>query len=456
VVIVVKRKICLDVSNKIPIQAKRVLNIALPAIGEAYLQNLLGVVDAVFIARLGLISIDAVGVTNIYSMTYIGVFTAVSAALSVFLSRSVGAKNLERGRSVILHGFVIAFLLGLIASLISMFFAVPLLHIMGAHGTLQTTAYPYFTIVLGISPIIALFTAQSAAFRAIGMTKVPLRVGFEMNVLHVVLDYFLIFGFGPFHGFGIKGAAIAMVLARLYALIRLWVKSRRVDALVLHAPDLKLSGTLSWSMTKFAVPAALERLSMRLGQVIYFGLIVRMGVDVYATHNIAGTLTTFASTIGTGFATAATATIGQAIGSGDEEDVRVYRRWSYIESAISMTAVTILICLFSPWIGLIFTHNQHVIHLLFIILAIDVLSQPFLAAVTVDTSAIQAGGNSKFPMMTTMIGIWGIRTLGVYVFAWHFGWGLAAVWGCIAADNALRAGLFLWYRTTRNWVRKLV
>ncbi|KPV43126.1 hypothetical protein AN477_14145 [Alicyclobacillus ferrooxydans] len=423
--------------------------------GEAYLQNLLGVVDTFFIARLGLVAIDAVGVTNVYSMTYTGVFIAVSAALSVFLSRAVGAKNLRNGRSAVWHGLVIAFVLGLILSVISIVFSIPLLHIMGAHGVLERTAFPYFTIVLGISPLIALFTAQSAAFRAIGLTKTPLRVGLEMNLLHVVLDYFLIFGIGGFHGFGIKGAALAMVLARLYALVRLWIKSRRVEALTLTAPDLHMSLELTWRMTKFAVPAVLERLSMRLGQVLYFGLIVRMGVDVYATHNIAGTITAFASTIGTGFATAATATIGQAIGSGNEEDVRIYRRWSYIEAAMSMTAVTLLLCLFSPWIGLLFTHNQNVIHLLFVVLAIDVFSQPFLSAVLVDTSAIQAGGNSKYPMMTTMIGIWGIRTLGVYVFAWHLGFGLPAVWVSIAMDNALRAGLFLWYRRTRNWVQKL-
>lgn len=433
----------------------RVFRIALPAIGEAYLQNLLGIVDAFFIAKLGLIAIDAVGVTNIYSMTFIGMFVAVSAALSVFLSRAAGAKNLERGRSAIWHGIVIAFVLGIVLSFISVFLAIPLLHIMGANGKLQSTAYPYFTIVLGISPLIALFTAESAAFRAIGDTKTPLRVGLEMNILHVILDYVLIFGVGSFHGLGIAGAAIAMVLARLYALIRLWITSRQIDALSLHAPDLKLSASLGWSMIQFAVPAALERLSMRLGQVIYFGMIVRMGIDVYATHNIAGTLTTFASTIGTGFAIATTTTIGQAIGSGNEKDVRIYRRWSYIESAISMTTVTIFICLFSPWIGLLFTHNSHVVHLLFVILAIDVFSQPFLAAVMVDTSAIQAGGNSTFPMLTTMIGIWGIRTLGVYVFAWHFGFGLAAVWICITVDNALRSCLFLWYRRTRNWVQKL-
>ena len=117
----------MGVAIKIPVQAKRVFNIALPAIGEAYLQNLLGVVDTFFIAKLGLVAIDAVGVTNVYSMTYVGVFIAVSAALSVFLSRAVGAKNVERGHSSIWHGLIISFIVGIIASFISIFFAVPLL-----------------------------------------------------------------------------------------------------------------------------------------------------------------------------------------------------------------------------------------------------------------------------------------------------------------------------------------
>jgi putative MATE family efflux protein len=434
---------------------KRVLSIALPAIGEAYLQNLLGVVDAFFIAKLGLLAIDAVGVTNVYSMTYVGVFIAISSALSVFLSRAIGARDVERGRSAVWHGMVVAVVIGLAFGVISVTLSVPLLHIMGAHGQLQQTALPYFHVVLGLSPLIALFTAQSASFRASGNTKVPLRIGLEMNVLHVLLDYVLIFGVGPIPGWGIKGAGWAMILARVYASVRLWMKSRNVDALKLQSRDLRFHPALLSSMIRFAIPAAFERLSMRLGQVIYFGLIVRMGVDVYATHNIAGTLTTFASTIGGGFATAATATIGQAIGSQSEKDADAYRKASYIQAALSMTVVTALLCAASPWVGSLFTNNHKVIHLLTIILAIDIVSQPFLAAVLVDTSAIQAGGNSKYPMIVTTIGIWGVRTLGVYVFAWKLGFGLPAVWASIAVDNALRAVLFSWYRRHKNWVRAL-
>ncbi|WKB36020.1 MATE family efflux transporter [Terrilactibacillus sp. S3-3] len=300
-----------------------------------------------------------------------------------------------------------------------------------------------------------MFTAQSASFRAIGDTKTPFKIGIEMNLAHVILDYVLIFGLGPIHGLGLTGAAIAMILARIYGFVRLFIISQRIPAIALKSHDLKVIWNLAGSMIKFAVPAAVERLSMRLGQAIYFGLIVRMGTEVYAAHNIAGTLTTFASTVGGGFAVAAITLIGQAIGEIIHPTSKNIENESYIQSAFSMTMITALLAASSPWIGTLFTHDKTVLHLLMIVLFIDTISQPFLASVLVDTSVVQAGGNSSFPMIVTMIGIWGVRTLGVYIFAWKLGFGLPAVWLSIAADNALRAGLFVWYRKRKNVIRHL-
>ncbi|MEW9701447.1 MATE family efflux transporter [Paenibacillus sp. SI8] len=166
-------------------------------------------------------------------------------------------------------------------------------------------------------------------------------------------------------------------------------------------------------------------------------------------------LTTFAYTIGSGFSVAASSLIGRAIGEKNLSDLIEYRKWCYILSAGTMTLVTILLAIFSPWIGQLFTQNATVLHLLFIVLLIDTVSQPFLASVLVDTSTVQSGGNSSFPMIVTIIGIWGVRTLGVYVFAWKLGYGLPAVWLSVAADNALRAGLFLWYRRKRFSIKEL-
>jgi putative MATE family efflux protein len=440
---------------QVPSKAKKVFSIALPAIGESYLQSMLGVIDSFFIAKLGLLAINAVGVTNIYSMTYVGVFLAISATLSVFLARAFGAKDAERSKSVIFHGLLISTLIGFLFSIVSVVLSEPLLVLAGANEELKDTALIYFQVVLGLTPFIALFTVQSASFRAIGDTRTPLRVGIEMNIVHVILDYVLIFGIGSFTGLGLTGAAIAMILARTYGFLRLIINSQRIPSIALKISDLKLIWRLVGSMIKFAVPVTIERLSMRLGQVVYFGLIVRMGVEIYATHNIAGTLTTFASTIGGGFAIAASTLIGQAIGEKNLSDVNEYRKWSYIQSAISMTLITSILAVISPWVGKLFTHNETVIHLLMIVLLIDIISQPFLASVLVDTSVVQAGGNSTFPMSVTLIGIWIVRTLGVYLFAWKLGFGLPAVWISIAADNAMRAGLFVWYRKRRNVIRVL-
>jgi Na+-driven multidrug efflux pump len=208
-------------------------------------------------------------------------------------------------------------------------------------------------------------------------------------------------------------------------------------------------------MTKLAIPAAGERLFMRFGQVLYFGMIVRMGVEAYAAHNIAGTVTTFAYTIGNGFATAATALIGRSIGEGSLDKANQYRFWTYLYSAISMTIATIILSSTSPWWGLLYTHDHNVIRLLTIVIGIDIISQPFLAAVLVDTSAIQTGGNTIYPMVVTGIGMWGIRTLGVYLFGVVAGFGLPAVWACIAADNAFRASMFWLYRRKRHWVKPI-
>lgn len=434
---------------------KTVFKMVLPAIGESYLQSLLGVVDSFFIAQLGLLSINAVGVTNIYSMTFIGVFTALSATLSVFLSRAFGAKDVGRSKSVLFHGLIISLIIGFLFSFVSVAFANPLLEWVGANEPLKETAIIYFKVVLGLTPFIALFTAQSAAFRAIGDTKTPFRIGIEMNAVHILLDYVLIFGIGSFPGLGLTGAAIAMILARIYGFLRLFIKSQRIPSIALKRKDAKLIGSLIASMAKFAVPATFERLSMRLGQVVYFGFIVRMGTEVYAAHNIAGTLTTFAYTVGGGFAVAASTLIGQAIGEKNFAAVKEYRKWSYIQSAFSMTFITAVLACLSSWVGRLFTQDGTVLHLLMVILIIDTVSQPFLASVLVDTSAVQAGGNSTFPMVVTIIGIWIVRTLGVYVFAWKLGYGLPAVWISIAADNVLRAGLFLWYRKKKKLIKDL-
>ncbi|WP_141430828.1 MATE family efflux transporter [Bacillus sp. 03113] len=184
-------------------------------------------------------------------------------------------------------------------------------------------------------------------------------------------------------------------------------------------------------------------------------MIIRMGTEVYTAHTLAGNFTIFASVIGTGFQAATTTLVGKSIGAGEIEKAKKYTLSSIKLMSLSMTLMLFVTYLFSVQISPIFTSNPVVIGLITAVLAIGVLTQPATATVASLTASLHAGGDTKFPMHITAIGIWAIRTVGVYLLGVYFGFGLIGVWIVIAIDNYFRAVLLLIRYHSFKWIKKL-
>ena len=104
--------------------------------------------------------------------------------------------------------------------------------------------------------------------RAIGDTKTPMKIGIITNVLNVVVDYVLIFGVGPIPALGVMGTALGTLIARSLGTILLY---RKVQHSVIAFPLFTRLNKSSFNeLLRISFPAALERLVMRLGQVLYF------------------------------------------------------------------------------------------------------------------------------------------------------------------------------------------
>jgi Na+-driven multidrug efflux pump len=153
---------------------------------------------------------------------------------------------------------------------------------------------------------------------------VVLNAGLWMNAAHIVLAPLLIFGVG-FGGLGIVGAGVATVLVRvLGATLLLRRRLRRTGALPSSWRDAGPDWHVLRRMSGLGIPSAVERLAMRLGQIVYFGLILRLGTEVYTAYTLTGNFTLFASVAGTGLVTATTARVGQRLGAGQEGEARRY------------------------------------------------------------------------------------------------------------------------------------
>lgn len=420
-----------------------ILALAIPAMIENILQTVVGFVDTLFVAKLGLNEVTSVGVANAILAVYIAIFMAIGVGTSSLIARNIGAGDLEKAKSIARQSTFISAILGLLFGLITIFFSEPLLQLMGADSKVLADGVTYFKIV-GISSVfIALMFTFGSILRAAGDTKTPMKVSWWINILHIGLDYILIFGVLGLTGLGVAGAAWATVIVRIIGTLALYFYIKKSQV------SFRLMGTRSTkdahSIIKLSTPAAIERLIMRLGQVLYFGLIVKIGADTYAAHTIAGNIETFSYMPGYGLAIAATTLVGQSIGAKQSKEAFEYGMLTTWVAVVFMSLIGAILFFLSPWFATWFTTDKSAVDMVVTALRIDAFAQPALAVGLVLAGALQGAGDTKSPMYSTAIGMWVIRVLGVYILGIQFEMGIAGVWISIAIDLYVRA-IYLFYR----------
>lgn len=429
---------------------KIILALAVPAMIENLLQTVVGFVDTLFVSKLGLVEVTAVGIANTLIAVYLALFLAIGTGTSALIAKYVGANELDKAKAIAHQSTWISILIGLIFGVVTFFFAEQLLQLMGAEPSVIADGARYFRIVAVPSVFISLMTVFGSILRASGDTKTPMKVGLWINLIHIGFDYVLIFGFLFIPAMGIAGAAWATVIIRIIGTVALYMAIRK-SKLSFHLWKGH-SREFIRPLLELSVPAAIERLIMRFGQVLYFGLIVRIGTDVYAAHTIAGNIEIFSYMPGYGLAVAATTLVGQHMGAGKPQDAYRYGFLTALVAVGFMSLVGILLFFFSPIAAAWFTFEINVIDMITTALRIDAFAQPFLAISLVIVGALQGLGDTKSPMYSTAVGMWLIRIVGVYVFCLYFDMGIAGVWLSIAIDLFMRA-IYLSIRFRNKFVR---
>ncbi|WP_396128865.1 MATE family efflux transporter [Exiguobacterium mexicanum] len=185
----------LDTHGDRKTKMKFILLLALPAVAENFFQTLLGFVDTLFVSRIGLAEVSAVGVTNAILAIYFAVFMAIGVAVNVYVANNLGSERIERARHIAQQAIVLSVVVGVTFGVVTLFFAEPLLRLMGVENDVLEAGSTYFKIVGIPSIVMALMFVLSSILRGAGDTKSPMKVSIVINVVNIVLDYMLIFGF---------------------------------------------------------------------------------------------------------------------------------------------------------------------------------------------------------------------------------------------------------------------
>ena len=353
-----------------------ILALAVPAMIENSLQMLVGFVDTLFVSKISLNAVTAVGIANTVLAIYIAIFMAIGVGTSSLIARAIGSRNINKAKDIANKSTILSIIVGLILGIVSILFSKQLLMIMGANKEVLNQATLYFQIVSIPSIFISLMFSLSSILRGAGDTKSPMKIGWWVNAIHIILDYILIFGISFIPGLGIIGAAIATVIARLIGVVLtiFYLKKSKLS----FSFNFKIKLKELMPIINLSTPAAIERLIMRVGQVVYVGLIVKISSDTYAAHTIAGNIETFAYMPGYGLAIAATTIVGQYIGTKKiKESYQMGMLTTYI-GIFFMSLLGIAMFVFAPLIAKLFTTENHAINMVVTALRIDAVSYTHL------------------------------------------------------------------------------
>jgi len=422
-----------------------ILPLAIPAMLEQVLHTLVGFVDLFFVSSLGAAAIAAVGVANAMILVFMAIFMAVGISASSFLTQSIGAGKTEEAAVYARQAVMLTAGLGILCGAAALFFAEPILRMMGAEAQVLGDAVVYFRIAGGPAIFMALMVTLGSILRSTGDTRTPMMVSLYINLIHIALDYVLIFGIGSFAGWGVAGAALATALVRMLGAFTLLAAVQKSSLAVWKGFSWResLAGEARQIIFR-SLPVIAEKMIMRFGVLVYYGAIIRIGTKAYAAHMIASNLESLMMLAGAGFEVAATVLVGQYLGAKRTRDAYSFGMLCAWLGLVLMSLFGVLLYIFAPMIAALFTQDREMIDLVVIALTFMALYQPPLALLVVLRGALQGAGDTKAPMYATAVGMWLVRMVGVYLFGFQLGMGLAGVWLSIFCDVLIR-GIFLLY-----------
>ncbi|NCC65562.1 MAG: MATE family efflux transporter, partial [Spirochaetia bacterium] len=196
-----------------------------------------------------------------------------------------------------------------------------------------------------------------------------------------------------------------------------------------------------------ALPMALERSTLSFGQIVFTKLVGGLGTKSLAAHFLAISAESITYLPSSGFATAATTLVAQALGSKNKSLARKYSNICMLWGTLLMSFMGIVLYLGSPMLMRFFTNDTQVIALGITILRIEAFAQTGFGLSILAFGIFRGAGDTRRPFLIAVAGMWLIRLpLSLILLRWT-SLGLLGIWIAMMVDLNLRGIIcFVQYR----------
>lgn len=433
---------------------KIICTLAWPSVVEQGLQTAVLYVASAMVGQLGANASASVGLTTTVNWLINSPPFALGIGVLASISFYIGSKEYDKAKKAAIQSMIITFILGLLLTVITLSISPFLPGWLGAAPEIRRDASIYFAIIC----LPMLFRTASIVFaavlRATGDMKTPMIINLIMNIVNIILSFFLIYGnqritMGPLTitahglGLGVPGAAIGAAIAYCVSGSLMLLALYRNKLVSPKGEKIKLDKPIMAKCIKVGFPVTIERVVTCLGHVVFSSLVTRLGTIAFAAHSIALTAEEAFYIPGYGIQAAASTLAGNTLGEKDENKLHDISVTIMIITVGIMTITGAILFLFPDTMMSIFIQDPEVIKIGSSALRIVAVSEPMFGALIILEGVFNGIGDTKTPVILSIISMWGVRIFSTFICINVFKLGLNAVWTCMVADNMFKFTILL-------------
>lgn len=435
---------------------KDVYPLAWPIFIELLCVVLMGITSTILVSRLGGAQTAAIGVSDSFTYIVYSVLAAIEIGGTVVVAQSFGKRQLDNASEQARQAISLNALLASVFLIAVMIWGKPILELLayGASDAVIHHAEIYLTSMALSYPALAIMLAGSGVLRAVGNSKLPMRINIITNVLNIIFSYPLIYGAFGVDGLGILGAGLGVSLAR-------WVGAAIILATLAKSVKFKIplgeyfkpySGKVLSDILGIGIPTSIESLMFNIGKMLTILMVASMGTIPMAGSVVAFSIILLINIPGNTLGMASTVIVGKRLGQNRPQMAYQELRLIFFSANVLLVCTALAFLPFIEQVAGFYTNEAGVIEVVKNLYYLNTLMMPIWAASFVLPAAFKGAKDVKYTMWVAIISMWGFRICIGYVLGVMFGLGVYGVWIGMFCDWLCRGILFSYRLFNKAWL----
>jgi putative MATE family efflux protein len=429
---------------------KALFRLLWPLVVEQVLALAMGAIDTVMVSSVGEHAVSGVNIIDNINNLLIIAFTALCTGGAVVTSQYIGRRDSANASLAARQLYYVVTLAAFVIMGFALVLRVPIIRLL--YGNIQEdvmeAAKTYFLITALSYPMLAIYNACAALFRATGNSKVPMGIALLVNLMNIGGNAFFIYGLE----IGVTGAALSTLFSRIAAaaiLTGILLTNRRGPVTLAGILKIRLVRSTIRNILNVGIPSGLENSMFMVGRLLTQRIFTLFDTPAMAANAIAGVINSFSFMPGQAFGIALLTIVGQCVGAGDYGGAKRYTakimKFAYLVVFIINGGIFIFR---EPLVSFFHlsgeAHEYAMYFLQFHCLSMAIGWGASFAL----PNALRAAGDVRFVMITAVISMWTVRVSFSYILTFIFGLGPVGVWIAMGADFIARGSSY-----TIRWLR---